>query len=98
MIDQPPRRSAKGCAAASPTSSLPLDRLGIDLSFTERFPVTLRYEGTVRGVGGLSIDPRGATGVPGLFAAGDAASRESLVGATSGGGGPNATWAIASGC
>jgi succinate dehydrogenase/fumarate reductase flavoprotein subunit len=35
--------------------------------------------------------------VPGLFAAGDAASRENMVGATSGGGGPNATWAMVSG-
>ena len=46
---------------------------------------------------GDSIDADGATSVPGLFAAGDAASREPVVGATSGGGGPNSTWAIASG-
>jgi succinate dehydrogenase/fumarate reductase flavoprotein subunit len=51
----------------------------------------------VRGVGGLAIDMRGATSVPGLYAAGDAASREPVVGAVSGGGGPNSTWAIASG-
>jgi succinate dehydrogenase/fumarate reductase flavoprotein subunit len=43
------------------------------------------------------IDAAGATPVPGLFAAGDNASREPVVGATSGGGGPNSTWAIASG-
>jgi succinate dehydrogenase/fumarate reductase flavoprotein subunit len=43
------------------------------------------------------IDDACATTVPGLFAAGDAASRENMVGATSGGGGPNATWAMASG-
>jgi succinate dehydrogenase/fumarate reductase flavoprotein subunit len=43
------------------------------------------------------IDVGGATSVPGLFAAGDAASREPVVGATSGGGGPNSTWAISSG-
>jgi succinate dehydrogenase/fumarate reductase flavoprotein subunit len=35
--------------------------------------------------------------VPGLYAAGDAASRERLTGAISGGGGPNSSWAIASG-
>jgi succinate dehydrogenase/fumarate reductase flavoprotein subunit len=35
--------------------------------------------------------------VRGLFAAGDTASREAVVGATSGGGGPNTTWAISSG-
>ena len=38
-----------------------------------------------------------ATKVPGLYAAGDAASRENLTGAVSGGGSPNASWAIASG-
>jgi succinate dehydrogenase/fumarate reductase flavoprotein subunit len=59
--------------------------------------VTLRYEGTVRGVGGLAVDTGCATNIAGLFAAGDAASRGQFVGATSGGGGPNATWAIASG-
>jgi succinate dehydrogenase/fumarate reductase flavoprotein subunit len=42
------------------------------------------------------IGAGGATTVPGLFAGGDAASREPVVGATSGGGGPNSTWAIAS--
>lgn len=35
--------------------------------------------------------------MPGLYAAGDAASRERLTGAISGGGGPNSSWAIASG-
>ncbi|MGA8321332.1 MAG: hypothetical protein WB774_11070 [Xanthobacteraceae bacterium] len=53
--------------------------------------MTLRHEGTVRGVGGLAIDEACATTVPGLFAAGDAASREDLVGAATGGGGPNST-------
>jgi len=75
---------------------LALDRQELD-PFRDRFPVTLRYEGTVRGVGGLTIDVDGATSVPGLYAAGDAASREPVVGAVSGGGGPNSTWAIASG-
>ncbi len=51
-----------------PNMFLAFDRRGID-PFTQRFPVTLRSEGTVRGVGGLSIDRHCATNVPGLFAA-----------------------------
>jgi succinate dehydrogenase/fumarate reductase flavoprotein subunit len=80
-----------------PNCFLPLDRSGID-PFTERWPVMLRCEGTVRGVGGIRLhDDDCATGVPGLYAAGDAATRERLTGAISGGGGPNSSWAIASG-
>lgn len=80
-----------------PNCFLPFDRAGID-PFADRFAITLRSEGTVRGVGGIRlVSHDGATGVPGLYAAGDAASREDLNGAISGGGGPNAAWAIASG-
>jgi succinate dehydrogenase/fumarate reductase flavoprotein subunit len=80
-----------------PNCFLPLDRTGVD-AFTERWPLTLRCEGTVRGVGGIRLlDDDCATGVPGLYAAGDAASRERVTGAISGGGGPNSSWAIASG-
>ena len=80
-----------------PNCFLPLDRNGID-PFTERWPVTLRCEGTVRGVGGIRLlDDDCATGVLGLYAAGDAATRERITGAISGGGGPNSSWAIASG-
>jgi succinate dehydrogenase/fumarate reductase flavoprotein subunit len=80
-----------------PNCFLPLDRTGVD-PFAERWPVTLRCEGTVRGVGGIAlVDDNCATGVPGLYAAGDAATRERLTGAISGGGGPNSSWAIASG-
>ncbi|MES2188055.1 MAG: FAD-binding protein [Pseudomonadota bacterium] len=80
-----------------PNCFLPYDRQGID-PFTDRFEVTLRCEGTVRGVGGVLLaDESGATDVAGLYAAGDTASRERLTGALSGGGGPNASWAIASG-
>lgn len=76
---------------------LPLQKAGID-PYTQRFQVTLVLEGTVRGVGGIRIvDNECGTTVPGLFAAGDAASREFLAGASSGGGGPNAAWAISSG-
>ena len=80
-----------------PNCFQPFDRIGVD-PFTERWPVMLRCEGTVRGVGGIRLlDDDCATGVPGLYAAGDAASRERLTGAISGGGGPNSSWAIASG-
>jgi succinate dehydrogenase/fumarate reductase flavoprotein subunit len=80
-----------------PNCFLPLDRSGVD-PFTARWPVTMRCEGTVRGVGGIRlVDDDCATGVPGLYAAGDAASRERVTGAISGGGGPNSSWAIASG-
>jgi len=82
---------------AQPNCFLPLDRTFVD-PFTERWPVTLRCEGTVRGVGGIRlVGDDCSTGVPGLYAAGDAASRERLTGAISGGGGPNSSWAIASG-
>jgi succinate dehydrogenase/fumarate reductase flavoprotein subunit len=58
----------------------------------------LRCEGTVRGVGGIRLASDDcSTDVSGLYAAGDAASRERLTGAISGGGGPNSSWAIASG-
>ncbi|MBV8288701.1 MAG: FAD-binding protein [Hyphomicrobiales bacterium] len=96
IIDKAPPSIQEGLRRGQPNIFLPLERQGID-PFRERFPVTLRYEGTVRGVGGLLTDAGGATSVPGLYAAGDAASREPIVGATSGGGGPNSTWAIASG-
>ncbi|WP_454190872.1 FAD-dependent oxidoreductase [Paenibacillus sp. Marseille-Q7038] len=76
---------------------LPYDRAGINV-FTDLFPLTLRYEGTVRGTGGLRIvtDDCGTT-VPGLYAAGDASTRERITGAASGGGAFNASWAICSG-
>lgn len=80
-----------------PNCFLPLDRRFVD-AFAERWPVTLRCEGTVRGVGGIRLTGDDcSTDVPGLYAAGDAASRERLTGAISGGGGPNSSWAIASG-
>ncbi len=80
-----------------PNCFLPHDRSGID-PFTQQFPVTLRCEGTVRGVGGINLmNDDCSTGVPGLYAAGDAASRERVTGSITGGGGPNSSWAIASG-
>ncbi|MDB4972202.1 MAG: L-aspartate oxidase [Myxococcaceae bacterium] len=83
--------------AAQPNFFLPFDRRGID-PLTERFAVTLRLEGTVRGTGGIRIvDERCATSVPGLFAAGDAATRELICGGFTGGGSHNAAWAMSSG-
>ncbi|WP_242038927.1 FAD-dependent oxidoreductase [Anabaena lutea] len=76
---------------------LPYKKAGID-PYTERVPVTLVFEGTVRGTGGIRIiNDSCGTKVPGLYAAGDAASREFLAGLASGGGGPNAAWAISTG-
>src|SRR3977135_4613761 len=82
---------------SQPNFFLPFDRTGID-PFTDRFPVTLRLEGTVRGTGGLRIvDDVCATGAPGLYAAGDAATRELICGGFTGGGSHNAAWAMSSG-
>lgn len=80
-----------------PASLTPFERRGVSL-FDERFEVKLFGEGTVRGVGGLRIiDEHCQTTVPGLFAAGDASTREAVAGATSGGGAQNSAWALTSG-
>ncbi|QGQ96356.1 FAD-binding protein [Paenibacillus psychroresistens] len=82
---------------AQPNFFLPFDRAGID-PFSKRFAVTLRLEGTVRGTGGIHIvDESCATKVPGLYAAGDAATRELICGGFTGGGSHNAAWAMSSG-
>jgi succinate dehydrogenase/fumarate reductase flavoprotein subunit len=82
---------------SQPNFFLPYDRTGVD-PFTQRFPVTLRLEGTIRGTGGLRIvDDSCATTVPGLYAAGDAATRELICGGFTGGGSHNAAWAMSSG-
>lgn len=81
----------------SPNFMLPFRRERVD-PFTDKFEVTLRGEGTVRGTGGLRvIDNDCQTSMPGLFAAGDAATRELVAGATSGGGAQNSAWALSSG-
>jgi succinate dehydrogenase/fumarate reductase flavoprotein subunit len=98
QIDRADETERKAMRFAQPNFFLPFDRMGID-PFTQRFPVTLRLEGTVRGTGGLRIvDDSCATSVPGLYAAGDAATRELICGAFTGGGSHNAAWAISSGC
>lgn len=82
---------------AQPNFFVSFDRQRID-PFTQHFPVTLRLEGTVRGTGGLHIiDDDCATTVPGLYAAGDAATRELICGGFTGGGSHNAAWAMSSG-
>ncbi|WP_411036010.1 FAD-dependent oxidoreductase [Shinella sp. BYT-45] len=82
---------------AQPNFFVPFDRRGID-PFTELFEVKLRLEGTVRGTGGLRLTGLDcATTVPGLYAAGDNATREPICGGFTGGGSHNAAWAIATG-
>ncbi|SDI41533.1 Succinate dehydrogenase/fumarate reductase, flavoprotein subunit [Pseudomonas flavescens] len=96
-LDRIPDDIRKRLPYVQPNLMLPFDRSGID-PYRDRFPVTLHGEGTVRGVGGLRlIDEHCQTRLPGLFAAGDAASREAVTGAISGGGAVNSSWALSSG-
>jgi succinate dehydrogenase/fumarate reductase flavoprotein subunit len=81
----------------SPNVLPPFTRRGIN-PFTDKFPVLLLAEGTIRGMGGIKIEDASCqTSVPGLYAAGDAASRELVAGAISGGGSINSAWALSSG-
>lgn len=83
--------------ARVPNFFVAFDRAGID-PFRQRFQIEYILEGTTRGTGGLRVvDDTCWTGVPGLWVAGDAASRESLVGAATGGGAPNSAFTIGSG-
>lgn len=80
-----------------PNCFQPYERMGIN-PFEEFFRIDLKYEGTVRGTGGIRIVTSDCgTGISGLYAAGDAASRENVTGGISGGGAINASWAISSG-
>jgi succinate dehydrogenase/fumarate reductase flavoprotein subunit len=91
-LDQVPEEMRRLVPQVQPNFMLPFVRSGID-PFRDRFPVTLHVEGTIRGTGGLRIVGDDAqTTVPGLFAAGDAASREIVAGASSGGGAQNSSW------
>jgi len=97
ILDKATEAMRPSMRLAQPNFFLPFDRAGID-PFTQRFPVTLRLEGTVRGTGGIRIiDDTCATSVRGLYAAGDAATRELICGGFTGGGSHNAAWAISSG-
>jgi len=96
-LDRAPEHIRQTMRDAQPNYFLPLDKAGID-PFVTAYPVRMVYEGSVRGTGGLRlIGSDCATTVPGLFAAGDAATRELVTGAISGGGSHNGAWAIASG-
>jgi len=82
---------------AQPNFFLPFDKAGVD-PFTELFEVRFVLEGTVRGTGGIALAGDGCeTTVPGLYAAGDAATRELVTGSRSGGGSHNGAWAMSSG-
>ncbi|MGM1063066.1 FAD-binding protein [Saccharothrix sp. Mg75] len=96
-LDRADEAARAAMRLAQPNFFLTFDRLGID-PFTQPFEVTLLAEGTVRGTGGIRIADDGcATTVPGLYAAGDAATRELICGGFTGGGSHNAAWAISSG-
>ena len=80
-----------------PFTPPPFVRKGVDL-FKDRWPIKLFGEGTIRGNGGLRIvNADCGTTVAGLYAAGDAATRELATGAISGGGAVNSAWALTSG-
>lgn len=92
-----PGADATAMRRAQPNFFLPFDRFGID-PVSDRFEVTLVAEGTVRGTGGIRLTGDDcATTVPGLYAAGDAATREEICGGFTGGGSHNAAWAMSSG-
>lgn len=96
-LDRIPQDIREAMPQVQPNFVRPFARMGID-AYAERFEVSLASEGTVRGIGGLRI--AGALcqiAAPGLFAAGDAASRELVTGAISGGGAVNSSWALSSG-
>ncbi|MGD0700947.1 MAG: FAD-binding protein [Trebonia sp.] len=97
VLDRMPSQTRERLPHVQPNFLLPLLRTGID-PFKDPFPVTLRGEGTIRGTGGITLaGPDCQTGVEGLYAAGDVASRQPIVGAASGGGQPNSAWCVASG-
>ncbi|OAH57101.1 MULTISPECIES: FAD-binding protein [Bacillaceae] len=97
ILDKADEQIQKWMRQAQPNFFLPFDRLGIN-PFTDRFPITMRLEGTVRGTGGINvINEKCETKIPGLYAAGDAATREFICGGFTGGGSHNAAWAMSSG-
>jgi succinate dehydrogenase/fumarate reductase flavoprotein subunit len=96
-LDLAPPQAREGMRAQMPNFFVSLDRLGID-PFRDRYEVEFVNEGTVRGTGGVRVvDDTCWTGIPGLWVAGDNASREAIVGGSSGAGAPNASWTISSG-
>jgi len=97
QIDRADERVQAQMRLGQPNFFLQFDRRGID-PFTQRFEIDLLAEGTVRGTGGIDVvDDHCATTVPGLYAAGDAATRERICGGFTGGGSHNSAWAMSSG-
>lgn len=95
-VDTADETMRRGMRLSDPHFFASFDKLGID-PFEQGWEVTLVHEGTVRGTGGIRIvDDECGTSAPGLFAAGDAATRELLCGGASGGSGTNMTWSIGS--
>lgn len=96
-IDRATPEVQRAMRKGQPNFFLVFDRLGID-PFTELFEITLLAEATVRGTGGVRLAGYDcSTDVPGLFAAGDTATRELICGGFTGGGSHNAAWAASSG-
>jgi len=97
LLNEVPDDVRRQFPQVQPATPVPFSRKGVDL-YKDKFEVTLFAEGTIRGTGGLRVTGTECqTTVPGLFAAGDAATRELIAGATSGGGSPNSAWALSSG-
>ncbi|HEY6798978.1 MAG TPA: FAD-binding protein [Kineosporiaceae bacterium] len=96
-LDKADEATQRAIRLDQPNFLLPFDRQGIN-PFTDLFPITLVLEGTVRGTGGVRVlDDDCSAGVPGLYVAGDTATRELICGGFTGGGSHNAAWAISSG-
>jgi succinate dehydrogenase/fumarate reductase flavoprotein subunit len=97
LLNEVPEDVRRQFPQVQPATPVPFARKGVDL-YNDKFEVTLFAEGTIRGTGGLRVTgEKCQTTVPGLFAAGDAATRELIAGATSGGGAQNSAWALSSG-
>ncbi|MFF5291306.1 FAD-dependent oxidoreductase [Paractinoplanes globisporus] len=97
VLDLADEKAQAAMRLGQPNFFLPFDRMRIN-PFTDRFPITLLLEGTVRGTGGIRVvDDDCSTGVPGLYVAGDAATRELICGGFTGGGSHNSAWAMSSG-
>ncbi len=98
LLNECPDGLRKALPQIQPMTLLPFVRKGITDVYEKPFEVKLFAEGTIRGTGGLRVvGEHCETTVPGLYAAGDTATRELIVGATSGGGSPNSAWALTSG-
>ncbi|MFB9319246.1 FAD-binding protein [Cryptosporangium minutisporangium] len=96
-LDRADPRMRTALRLAQPAFFAPFDADGLN-PFEDLFEAPVILEGTVRSSGGVLV--RGddcATGVPGLYVAGDVAARDHVFGATPGTGAENAAWAIASG-